>query len=87
MSNIIIPKESFIKIYSGYLKYLALQRGGVDNWIWYDESLRNFQDKAIAELYNTKNLPDIDDYDFITIAEINIERGIYNIREEKANDI
>lgn len=34
MSNIIIPKESFIKIYSGYLKYLALQRGGVDNWIW-----------------------------------------------------
>jgi hypothetical protein len=87
MSNIIIPKESFIKIYSGYLKYLALQRGGVDNWIWYDESLRNFQDKAIAELYNTKDLPDIDDYDFITIAEINIERGIYNIREEKANDI
>lgn len=53
----------------------------------YDESLRNFQDKAIAELYNTKDLPDIDDYDFITIAEINIERGIYNIREEKANDI
>lgn len=87
MSNIIIPKESFIKIYSGYLKYLALQRGGVDNWIWHDESLRNFQDKAIAELYNTKDLPDIDDYDFITIAEIKIERGIYNIREEKANDI
>lgn len=87
MSNIIIPKINFIKIYSGYLKYRALQRGGVDNWIWYNESLRDFQDKAIAELRNVKDLPDIDECDFITIAEIDIERGIYNIREEKANDI
>lgn len=87
MSNIIIPKINFIKIYSGHLKYCALQRGGVDNWIWYNESLRDFQDKAIAELRNVKDLPDIDECDFITIAEIDIERGIYNIREEKANDI
>ena len=87
MSNIIIPKISFIKIYSGYLKYLALQRGGVDNWIWYCESLRDFKDEAITELRNIKDLPDIDDCDFTTIAEINIERGMYNIKEEKTNDI
>ena len=82
MSNIIIPKISFIKIYSGYLKYLALQRGGVDNWIWYGESLRDFKDEnqeVFKEVYSA-----VKDY---RNTYTRVERGMYNIREEKTNDI
>ena len=33
----------------GYLKYLALQSGGVDNWEWCGESCADFLDGAGAE--------------------------------------
>lgn len=86
MSNIIIPKSAFVKIYRGYLKYLALEQGGVDNWTWYYDSLKDFKDQAIEEFRDIKDLPDTDDCDFTTIAEIDIERGIYSIKEEVKND-
>ena len=40
--NIILTETEFKNIYRGYLKYLALQSGGVDNWAWYGDSLCNF---------------------------------------------
>ncbi len=86
MSNIIIPKSAFIEIYRGYLKYRALQQGGVDDWEWYYESLKAFKDQAIEKLRDIKDLPDTDDCDFTTIAEIDIECGIKGIKEEMQND-
>ena len=39
--NIILTETGFKNIYRGYLKYIALQSGGVDNWEWYGDSLRD----------------------------------------------
>lgn len=40
--NIILTETGFKNIYRGYLKYIALQSGGVDNWEWYGDSLNAF---------------------------------------------
>lgn len=35
--NVILTETGFKNIYRGYLKYIALQSGGVDNWEWYGD--------------------------------------------------
>ena len=55
----------------GYLKYLALQSGGVDNWEWYGESLGDFVETWAKE----KGLDlEEDDYGFDDIVEEDLER-------------
>lgn len=40
--EILISKEQLEKYIQGYLQYIALENGGVDNWSWYGASLGDF---------------------------------------------
>ena len=42
--EILISKEQLEKYINGYLQYIALENGGVDNWSWYGASLGDFLD-------------------------------------------
>lgn len=83
--NIILTETEFKNIYRGYLKYLALQSGGVDNWEWYSESLSDFLRDCYLE-----NHPDRTIDDSVSINEvydkykiIDIEGKIYTIMERE----
>ena len=39
---VILPKTDFEDIYKGYLANEALECGGVDNWEWCGESMKNY---------------------------------------------
>lgn len=40
--DILISKEKLEQYIQGYLQYIALENGGVDNWSWYGASLGDF---------------------------------------------
>lgn len=48
--NVILTEIGFKNIYRGYLKYIALQSGGVDNWEWYGDSLNAFCETGILKI-------------------------------------
>lgn len=48
--NIILTETGFKNIYRGYLKYIALQSGGVNNWEWYSDSLNAFCGTGILKI-------------------------------------
>lgn len=81
--NVILTETEFKAIYRGYLKYLALQSGGVDNWEWYGESLGYF----LRDCYST-NHPDRaeedfseEDYDFDVVVDEDLDRGEFTVQE------
>lgn len=81
--NIILTEIEFKSIYRGYLKYLALQSGGVDNWEWYGESLGNFLKECYLENYPDKTLENLfdEDYDFDTVVEEDLDKGKFTVQE------
>lgn len=80
--NIILTETEFKSIYRGYLKYLALQSGGVDNWEWYGESLGYF----LRDCYSV-NHPDCTEedfseyYDFDVVVDEDIDKGAFTVQE------
>lgn len=82
--NIILTETEFKDIYRGYLKYLALQGGGVDNWEWYGESLGNF----LRDCYFENHLDHIEEdfnneecYDFDVVVDEDLNKGEFIIQE------
>ena len=81
--NIILTETEFKGIYRGYLKYLALQNGGVDNWEWYSESLNYFLKDCYLVNHPNHTAEDLteQDYDFDTIVEEDLDKGEFIIQE------
>lgn len=81
--NIILTETEFKNIYRSYLKYLALQSGGVDNWEWYGESLNNFLRDCYFENHPKHVIEDFyeKDYDFDTIVDEDLDKGEFTIQE------
>ena len=76
----VISREELLDLLEAQYRLAALERGGVDNWSWYGESLSDFlkdyvnenkvfltreMDKETAEEY-------LEDFDFNDIAEFEI---------------
>lgn len=66
---IVIPIDEFKDIYAGYLSNEALECGGVDNWEWCGESMKDyaqgkdwheFVEKEIAEVIKNSATLNID---------------------------
>lgn len=47
--EILISKEKLAEYIQGYLRYTALENGGVDNWPWFGASLGDFLDNHGAD--------------------------------------
>lgn len=47
--EILISKEKLAEYINGYLQLMALEQGGVDNWSWCGESIRDFLDRHGAD--------------------------------------
>lgn len=81
--NIILTETEFKGIYCGYLKYLALQNGGVDNWEWYGESLGNFLEDCYLVNHPNRTTEDFSEryYDFDIVVEEDLDKGEFTIQE------
>lgn len=81
--NIILTEIEFKNIYRGYLKYLALQSGGVDNWSWYGESLNYFLKDCYLVNHPNCTAEDLteQDYDFDTVVEEDLNKGEFIVQE------
>lgn len=81
--NIILTETEFKNIYRGYLKYIALQSGGVDNWEWYSESLNYFLEDCYLVNHPNRTAEDLaeQDYDFDTVVEEDLDKGEFTIQE------
>lgn len=66
----LVPKDELKDLLYDSLKLQALECGGVDNWSWYGESVRDFIDAAKAD-YNVPK--DDDDFDISDMAEVDVE--------------
>lgn len=71
-----IPKEELIDFLAAYMQLSALNRGGVDNWIYYgdnfSEEKANWFFEATGEKYIDEE--EIQDMSFEDIAKIYIEK-------------
>lgn len=82
--NIVLTETEFKNIYRGYLKYLALQGGGVDNWEWYSESLGDFLRDCYLENHPDRTEEDFNQswyYDFDVVIEEDLKKGEFTIQE------
>lgn len=82
--NVILTETEFKNIYCGYLKYLALQRGGVDNWGWYGESLNDFLRDCYFGNHPDRTEEDLNNeecYDFDDVVDEDIDKGAFTIQE------
>lgn len=66
----LVPKDELKDLLYDSLKLQALECGGVDNWSWYGDSVRDFIDAAKAD-YNVPK--DDDDFDISDMAEVDVE--------------
>lgn len=65
----LVKKSKLIDLVAAYYKLIALENSGVDNWEWYEESLKNWFD-AVREDWGSS----ADDIDFETVAEADLDR-------------
>lgn len=80
--NIILTETEFKAIYRGYLKYLALQSGGVDNWEWYGESLGYFLRDCYSVNHPDRAEEDFSEYyDFDVVVDEDIDKGEFTVQE------
>lgn len=81
--NIILTETEFKNIYRGYLKYLALERGGVDNWGWYGESLGDFLRECCLENHPSRTEEDFNEeyYDFDVVVDEDLDKGKFTMQE------
>lgn len=66
----LVPKDELKDLLYDSLKLQALECGGVDNWSWYGDSVRDFINAAKAD-YNVPE--DDDDFDISDMAEVDVE--------------
>lgn len=66
----LVPKDELKDLLYDSLKLQALECGGVDNWSWYGDSVRDFINAAKAD-YNVPK--DDDDFDISDMAEVDVE--------------
>ena len=66
----LVPKDELKDLLYDSLKLQALECGGVDNWSWYGDSVKDFIDAAKAD-YNVPK--DDDDFDISDMAEVDVE--------------
>lgn len=66
----LIPKDELKELLCDSLRLQALDCGGVDNWDWYGEAVRDFIDAAKAD-YNVPE--DDDDFDIDDMAAVDVE--------------
>ena len=60
-----VPEKELIVLLESYNRLQALENGGVDNWNWYGDSLRDYLENWIAE----SGVDPSGDWDFESIAE------------------
>lgn len=48
--NYIVPEDRLIELLTAELNLTALERGGVDNWSWYDGTTLNKYSEALASV-------------------------------------
>lgn len=65
----LVPKDELKDLLYDSLKLQALESGGVDNWSWYGDSIRDFIDAAKADY----NVPEDDDFGIGDMAEVDAE--------------
>lgn len=46
-----ITENKLIKLIHDSMKLSALENGGIDNWMWYDDSIHDFEEANGGELY------------------------------------
>lgn len=66
----LVPKDELKDLLYDSLKLQALECGGVDNWDWYGDSVRDFIDAAKTD-YNVPE--DDDDFDISDMADVDVE--------------
>lgn len=66
----LVPKDELKDLLYDSLRLQALDCGGVDNWTWYGDSIRDFIDAAKAD-YNVPE--DDDDFDISDMADVDVE--------------
>ena len=66
----LVPKDELKDLLYDSLKLQALECGGVDNWSWYGDSVRDFINAAKAD-YNVPK--DDDDFDIGDMVEVDVE--------------
>ncbi len=70
MTYCLVPKNELVDLLYDSLKLQALECGGVDNWSWYGDSIRDFIDAAKVDY----NIPeDDDDFDISDMASVDVE--------------
>lgn len=86
MEYCLVPKEELKELLAARDKLAALERGGVDNWSWYSDSLNDYLKEdweANKETYmKFFNIAELDknydnfkcDFTFETIAEYLVEQ-------------
>ena len=63
--EILISKEQLEKYINGYLQYIALENGGVDNWPWFGASLGDFLDDHGADDFSELVEEEIRQYEVV----------------------
>lgn len=64
-----ISEKELVELLAAYFKLQALEAGGVDNWIWYGESLH----EEIRNFIEENNLDPNGDWDFEDMAHAELE--------------
>ena len=58
-----IPKDKLETYINGYLQLMALEQGGVDNWSWCGDSIRDFLDRHGADDFDELVEKEIEKYE------------------------
>jgi hypothetical protein len=78
MENYIVPKEKLIQLLANSEELQALQYGGVDNWDFYGEALRDYLDEAKEQYNLISNNKHISFYD---VASAKLRSGDFRKEE------
>ena len=62
----VIHENELVELISGYLKFIALENGGVDNWEWYSTSFCEFLDNNQVEDFEEIAKKELSKYDQLT---------------------
>lgn len=60
---IVIPKDKLETYINGYLQLMALEQGGVDNWSWCGDSIRDFLNRHEADDFDELVEKEIEKYE------------------------
>lgn len=69
----LVKKSTLIDLIAGYYKLMALENSGVDNWVWYEESLQSWIE-AVREDPSCQLSTNDAEEAFETVAETDLNR-------------